>query len=103
MQLGTRFRVLRTKCVAGPTETPMEQADLSATVLAHVNHADYRPVKPRVIAKQLGLEEEQLRQLKKSIKLLVKQGKIAYGSNHLVVPVASTAPKDGKPHTEKTG
>jgi ribonuclease R len=75
----------------------MEQSDLAATVLAHVNHADYRPVKPRVIAKQLGIDEEQLRQLKKTVKLLVKQGKIGYGSGHLVVP----AKKPEKPRGEK--
>ncbi len=78
----------------------MEPTDLAAAVLAQVNHPDYRPVKPRVIAKQLGLDEDRLRQLKKAIKLLVKHGKIAYGSNHLVVPVAA-ATKDGKPRAEK--
>jgi ribonuclease R len=79
----------------------MEQPDLAAAVLTHVNHPDYRPVKPRVIAKQLGLDEESLRPLKKTIKLLVKNGKIAYGSSHLIVPLAAAAKKDGKPRSEK--
>lgn len=87
----------------------MEPINLAAAVLEHVNSPNYRPVKPRVIAKQLKLEEELVRDLKKTIKLLVKQGKLGYGSNHLVVPVISKAPakgalggaaaaeKDGKP------
>jgi ribonuclease R len=72
----------------------MDNSDLSATLLAHVNHPDYRPVKPRVIAKQLGLDEDSLRALKKTVKQLVKQGKLAYGSGHLVFPVATTKKKD---------
>jgi ribonuclease R len=79
----------------------MEQTDLAAAVLAHVNDPKYRPVKPRVIAKQLGLDEDQFRQLKKTVKLLVKQGKVAFGSSHLVMPVAPSAKKDGKPRAEK--
>ncbi len=80
----------------------MEPTDLAAAVLAHVNHADYRPVKPRVIAKQLGLDEDQFRQLKKAIKVLVKQGKIAFAANHLVVSVAAAVGKDSKPRTDKS-
>ncbi len=73
----------------------MEPTDLAAAVLAHVSSPDYRPVKPRVIAKQLGLDEELIGRLKKAIKLLVKSGKIAYGSNHLVVP--GVPDKKGRP------
>jgi ribonuclease R len=78
----------------------MKQPDLVTAVLQHVNRPDYRPVKPRVIAKQLGIGEEQLRDLKKVVKLLVKQGKIAYGSGHLVLPVA-TPTKAATPATAR--
>jgi ribonuclease R len=80
----------------------MEQSDLAATVLAHVNHPDYRPVKPRVIAKQLGLDEDSLRPLKKTVKQLVKQGKVAYGSGHLVVPIAAKKKDADKAREGKT-
>src|SRR5688572_1841885 len=56
---------------------------LEPVVLAHVNAANYQPVKPRVIAKQLKLPSEQHRALKLAIRRLVKTGKMAYGSGHI--------------------
>ncbi len=62
------------------------QTELAAAVLALVGRSDYRPVKPRSIAKQLKLHEDQLRDLKRTIKQLMKRGELIYGSNHLVLP-----------------
>ena len=36
-------------------------SELAQQILAHVTHANYRPVKPRVIAKQLGIEADKAR------------------------------------------
>jgi ribonuclease R len=58
--------------------------DLEKLVYEHVNAPNYRPAKPRAIARQLQLPEEQHRELKKAIKRLVKQGQLTYASNHLV-------------------
>jgi ribonuclease R len=69
----------------------MNDSDLARRVLRHVNHPNYRPVKPRVIAKQLHLAEDQHLQLKREIKRMVRQGKLAYGSNHLVSRVERKA------------
>lgn len=41
-------------------------------------------MKPRAIARKLGLDDDQARELKRTIKRLVKRGLIAYGANHLV-------------------
>jgi ribonuclease R len=57
---------------------------LEPLVLAHVLGPKYQPVKPRVIAKQLGLPSEQHKALKLAIRRLVKQGKLSYGSGHQV-------------------
>ena len=62
----------------------MNDSDLARRVLAHVQRANYRPVKPRVIAKQLKLPKEQHTQLKREIKRLVKSGRLTYGVNHVV-------------------
>ncbi len=83
-------------------------SDLANVVLAHVHGANYQPVKPRIIAKQLRLDEDRLRELKKAIKLLVKQGKLTYGSNHLVGPVGSppadaTGAADGESNAPNKG
>lgn len=61
---------------------------LEPEVLAHVLSANYRPVKPKVIAKQLSIPSDQIPGLKLCIRRLVKQGKLKYGSGHLVCPPA---------------
>ncbi len=85
----------------------MEHADLASAILSHVSSPNYRPVKPRVIAKQLGLDSDQRDELKRTIKRLVKKGQLAYGSNHLIAPVqaakSATVKKAtaGKPTAQK--
>ena len=64
----------------------MSNGDLEQLVLQHVSRPNYKPVKPKVIAKQLRLSDEQKLELKRTIKRLVKRGEIKYGSNHLVEP-----------------
>ena len=49
-----------------------------------VNQPDYQPVKPRGIAHRLGLPKEEATEVRRAVKRLVRQGKLAYGSNHLV-------------------
>jgi ribonuclease R len=64
----------------------MSEPTLEQTVIAHVLRDNYRPVKPRVIAKQLKLDEDGTAELKKVIKRLVKRGHLAYGAKHIVHP-----------------
>ena len=59
-------------------------SDLENAILGLVKTSGYKPAKPRVIAKNLGLKDDAARQAKKTIKKLVKEGKLAYGPNHLV-------------------
>ncbi len=77
--------------------------DLTEAILRHVNDPKYRPVKPKVIAKKLGLEGDDLSRLKRSIKSLVKAGKVAYGPNHLICPVTTKPPaaKVGQPRERR--
>src|SRR3954468_9105798 len=81
------------------------------TLLEHVNNPNYQPVKPAVIAKQLGLASEAARELKKTIKQLIKSGELAWGPSHLVYSTQKKqAPRhNGEPasagghdHREKT-
>lgn len=58
--------------------------DFEITLLEYCQRPGYKPVKPRVIAKKLGLDEDGARELKRALKRLVKQGKLVYGANHLV-------------------
>ncbi|MDZ4818058.1 MAG: ribonuclease R [Planctomycetota bacterium] len=64
--------------------------ELAEAILAHVHRPDYRPLKPRGIAKQLKLSEDRHREVKKAVKLLVKHGHLKYGENHLVLAGSTT-------------
>jgi len=72
-------------------------------IIRHVNDPNYRPVKPKVIAKKLGVEGDEAAQVKKEIKKLVRSGQLAYGPSHLVCPVAAEHPaaKVGQQPTKK--
>ncbi|MHB0955259.1 MAG: ribonuclease R [Pirellulaceae bacterium] len=69
----------------------MNLTDLELLLLNHVKSPEFRPVKPRIMARQLGLAEARRPEVRKAIKRLVKRGLIAYGSNH-VVQAVTTAP-----------
>jgi hypothetical protein len=64
--------------------------DRREEILAHVNDANYRPVKPKVIAKKLGaVDHDASEAVRKQIKRLVKDGLLAFGPSHLVYPIAN--------------
>lgn len=71
----------------------MNSSELEQTVLEFVNRPHYKPVKPRVLAKKLGLDEVAAGRLKKVVKGLVKAGKIEYGKDHHLLPVAERSAK----------
>ena len=60
--------------------------ELAKLVSDHIQQSRYRPVKPRVIAKQLKLDIDDTRQLRIVVKQLVKQGFAKYGPRHIVIP-----------------
>lgn len=68
----------------------MEISELETKLLALVKSPGYRPVKPRVIADQLDLSQDDRRELKRVIKRLVKRGQLEYGANHLLRPPSGT-------------
>ncbi len=87
----------------------MPTQEMPQRVLDHVNRDEYKPVKPRTIAKQLNLPEDDLRELKKVIKRLVKNGQLRYGPKHLVMKASEkpakrrTGPRDSARHNEIIG
>src|SRR5687767_2606833 len=74
-----------------PEKASQAARKLEPIVLEHVAREKYQPVKPRVIAKQLGLSSEQHKALKLAIRRLAKAGKISYGAQHVVRPVKKPA------------
>ncbi len=69
----------------------MNLAELEQSVLDFVNGAGYKPLKPRAIAKRLGLDEAAIDDLKRAVKTLVKTGRLTYGQNHLLLPIVEAA------------
>jgi len=68
--------------------------EIGKELLELIKQPGFRPVKPRVVAKRLNLGEDEIRDLKRAIKRLVKAGKVSYGANHLLGPPVATAPKE---------
>ncbi len=57
---------------------------LEKLVLELVLSDNYQPLKPKAIAKKLKLLDEE-REVKRTIKRLIKKGRLAYGPKHLVI------------------
>ncbi len=67
----------------------MGQESLEKSILELVNGPNYHPVKPKVIAQRLGVPREEVPQLRRLIKSMVKRGLISFGKGHVVRPVSS--------------
>ncbi len=61
-------------------------SELEDKILQHVNAEEYRPVKPRILTKQLKLSTAEAADVRRAVKRLSKQLKLKYGANHLVYP-----------------
>ncbi|MDE0735181.1 MAG: ribonuclease R [Pirellulaceae bacterium] len=72
----------------------MNITNLEQQLLEHVRAENYRPVKPRVIARQLNLPEERFSELRRTLKKLVKRGELAYGPKHLVMPLQTKSRRE---------
>lgn len=75
--------------------------ELQQAILAHVRSEKYQPVKPRTIARALGVPDDEAHLVKKAIKQLAKAGLLEFGSSHVVYPAgwrkeASKAPSSGE-------
>ncbi|MCA9268041.1 MAG: ribonuclease R [Planctomycetales bacterium] len=62
----------------------MDDSQLAAKILAFVQAPGYQPVKPKVIAKKLGLEKDDAQRVRRAVKRMVKSGQLAWGGTHLV-------------------
>ncbi|MAI71227.1 MAG: ribonuclease R [Rhodopirellula sp.] len=68
--------------------------ELADRVMRLVVSADYRPSKPKQIATSLKLGLDEYRDLRRVIKQLVLEGRLLYGSNHLVISVGAIGGPD---------
>ena len=73
----------------------MNTANLEQQVREHVQAANYQPVKPKVIARQLKIPEDRFPELRRTIKKLIKRGDLVYGPKHRVMPTARKTSQNG--------
>jgi ribonuclease R len=69
--------------------------ELEAQIVAALSAGGYSPIKPKALARRLGLTTEQYAHFRKTIRDLVKQGRIEFGRNHTLRPM--------QPHGSVTG
>lgn len=74
----------------------MNTPDYEQAILELVRRPGYRPIKPRVIATRLHAGKDEVAEVKRAVKRLIKQGQLVYGSSHLVSPADPTAPKGNR-------
>lgn len=72
-------------------QSPLSESELRRRLLAFIDRPEYRPLKPRVIAKHLRLGEEDTIAMRRLIKRLIRSGDLIWGAKHLVQKPASTS------------
>ena len=76
-----------------------EKLNLEKSILDLVLSDNYQPLKPKAIAKKLRLLDEE-REVKRTIKRLIKKGRLAYGSKHLVIKAKGQPKKSAQKSSE---
>jgi len=68
-----------------------EDNNLSARILRHLGRKDYRPQRPRKLARAMGLEEKEYGSFRAAVKELMRAGRVVLGGgNNLMLPAAGT-------------
>ncbi|MFN7843556.1 MAG: ribonuclease R family protein [Pirellula sp.] len=79
----------------------MNSETIAEQLLRIVYAEGYRPMKPKGLHKTLKLPEEAYRELRRAIKKLVREGRVVFGSNHLVLKPSTLTPQNPTPVVEK--
>ncbi|MBX7103669.1 MAG: ribonuclease R [Gemmataceae bacterium] len=56
-------------------------------ILDHVSKTDYQPVKPKALARKLGVHDDDYPDFRDALKALIRDGKVLFGPGHSVKPV----------------
>ena len=60
--------------------------DLSEQILAAVGRKSYAPLKPKALARKIGVPQKLYGEFRKALRELVRQGRVQFGKNHAVRP-----------------
>src|SRR5580658_4176163 len=69
--------------------------EMESQIVAALSAGGYSPIKPKALARRLGITTEQYAFFRKTVRDLVKQGRIEFGRNHTLRPI--------QPHNSVTG
>ena len=64
-------------------------ADLTQQILSAVARKSYQPLKPKALARQLGVPADQYPDFRRALRDLLKQGRVEAGKNHSIRPAAA--------------
>ncbi len=62
----------------------MKETKIEQLVLQYVARSNYKPVKARILAKNLEIPKDDQDEFKRFVKRLVRDGKLAYAENHKI-------------------
>lgn len=65
-------------------EPPMSDDEIRAAIRRQINSKNYQPVKPKIIARQIGLAPEFGYLVRRVVRKMASAGELAFGKNHLV-------------------
>ncbi len=65
-------------------------------ILNYVASENYKPAKPKIIAKKLKIAEDSFVEFRRTVKRLVRKKKLSWGPKHLVMPGKPTEETDSK-------
>src|SRR4051794_13660803 len=69
---------------ARPALTEEAMADFSDQILALVRRRNYEPLKPKALARKLGVSSPQYADFKRALRSLLREGRLALGKNQTI-------------------
>ncbi len=78
-------------------------ADLSERILAAVARKTYQPVKPKALARKIGVPAERYDEFRRVLRDLIRQGRLVSGKNHTVRPAHAHNNVAGTFHKTSSG
>src|SRR2546423_14102894 len=78
-------------------------ADLTHKILAAVARKSYQPLKPKALARKLGVPVDQYNEFRRTLRELLQQGRITSGKNHTIRPAQAQGTIAGTFHKTSSG
>jgi ribonuclease R len=77
--------------------------ELTEQILGAVGRKGYRPLKPKALARKMGIHESQYGDFRRTLRDMSRQGRIVIGKDHTVRPATGLGTVSGTFHKTSTG